>query len=216
MSDINSKNSIKPNKKHKPKMKKLILILALIIAAPLASIQAQSNIVIINLQKVFNEYHKTQETQGLLNERLNQFQKEMQEMQTDFQKLVDETQKLRDQVMDQALSPAAKAERQKAFEAKIKQVQDMERKVQEFRSSRARQFEEQSARMRQGIIEEITKVVEKFGKDNKFNLILDVSGKSMAATSVVLYADGYRDITEDILKILNSNRPASPPKPAAR
>ncbi len=194
-------------------MKKLILILTLIVVAPIASTQAQINIAVINLEKVFNGYHKTEETQGLLNERLAQFQKEMQEMQTDFQKLVDETQKLRDQVTDQALSTTARAERQKAFEAKIKQVQDMERKIQEFRATRGKQFDEQSIRMRQGIVEEINKVVEKFGKDNKLNLILDISGKSMAATSVVLYSDGLRDITEDILKLMNNNRPA---KPAAR
>ncbi len=194
-------------------MKKLILILTLIVVAPIASTQAQINIAVINLEKVFNGYYKTQETQGLLNERLAQFQKEMQEMQTDFQKLVDETQKLRDQVTDQALSTTARAERQKAFEAKIKQVQDMERKIQEFRATRGKQFDEQSIRMRQGIVEEINKVVEKFGKDNKLNLILDISGKSMAATNVVLYSDGLRDITEDILKLMNNTRPA---KPAAR
>ena len=196
-------------------MKKHILTLALLIVAPVASIQAQINIAIVNLQKVFNEYNKTQETQALLNERLSQFQKEQQEMQTDFQKLVDETQKLRDQAMDQALTEQARSERRKAFEAKLKQVQDMERKIKEFSSQRMKQFEEQSMRMRQGIIEEITKVVEKFGKDNKFNLILDVSAKSMSATNVALYADGLRDITDEVIKTINANRPA-PSKPAAR
>ncbi|MCS7062493.1 MAG: OmpH family outer membrane protein [Methylacidiphilales bacterium] len=188
-------------------MKKTLLSL-LTYLVPLVAMQAQSlNIAVVDLQKVFTEYYKTQETQGLLNDRLNQFQKELQEMQTDFQKLVDETQKLRDQVTDQALTEAARKERQKAFEAKIKQVQDMERRIQEFRTTRGRQFEEQSTRMRQGIIDEITKVVEKYGRDNKYNLIFDISAKGISGTLTLLYSEGQKDITQDIIKILNANKP---------
>jgi outer membrane protein len=201
-------------------MKKLIFILAIMIVAPIAAIQAQINIAVIDLQKVFTDYYKTQDAQRLITTRSDQFKKEMQEMQTDFQKLVDETQKLRDQVTDQALTEAARKERQKAFEAKVKQVQDMERKIQEFQNTRLKQFDEQSARMRQNILEEINKVVQKFAADSKFNLVLDISGKTFAGTNLVLYNQGQRDITEEILKQLNANRPASsnpaPAKPAGQ
>lgn len=166
-------------------------------------------VAVVDLQKAFNEYYKTKDAEANLKDRMGSIQKEQQEMMGDYQKTVDEINKLRESTEDKTLAEAAREEKKKALQTKIQDAANMERKIQEFRTTRARQFEDQSRRMRQGIIEEIIKIVNDTGAKEKYSLVLDKSGLSMNGTSVLLYSSDVKDLTDDVIKTINASKPAA-------
>ena len=70
-------------------------------------------------------------------------------------------------------------------------------------------------RMRQGILKEVTDVVQKEAKDAGYLLVLDKSGNTLNGLPSLVFAQDNLDITADIIKILNKNAPtpAEAPKP---
>jgi len=197
-------------------MKRLTVALlsALLIAFPAfsplrAADVAAPKIAVIDMQKAFNEYYKTKDAEAILRDRMAGFQKERDEMTADGQKIADEAQKLHDAATDKTLSDTARAEREKALAAKVQELQAKRSQIQDFNNTRSKQFEDQSRRMRTSIVEEINKFVSDLGTKEKYNLILDKSGASMNGTSVVLFTSDVRDITDDVIKAINANKPAS-------
>jgi outer membrane protein len=186
-----------------------ILLIGAVALSLSFSAHAQMKVAVIDLQKAFNEYYKTKDAEANLKERMGSIQKEQQEMMGDYQKTVDEINKLRESTEDKTLAESAREEKKKALQIKIQDAANMERKIQEFRTTRARQFEDQSRRMRQGIIEEIIKIVNDTGAKEKYSLVLDKSGLSMNGTSVLLYSSDVKDLTDDVIKTINASKPAA-------
>ncbi len=62
--------------------------------------------------------------------------------------------------------------------------------------------------MKQGIVEEIVKVVNDMGARDKYSLVLDKSGTTMSGTNLVLYSQDVKDITDDLIKTINASKPA--------
>ncbi|HEY8967361.1 MAG TPA: OmpH family outer membrane protein [Candidatus Methylacidiphilales bacterium] len=185
-----------------------------------AAAQADTRIAIVDLQKVFESYYKKKDADARLQEVVARIQKEKEGIMSDYQKLVDETQKLRDAVNDKTLSDTARAEKQKAFETKVGDVRNAERQIQEFQNVKARQVEDQKMRLQQDIVKDITGAVTTVGNRDKYNLILDKAGPSVNGTPVILFTQDMKDITDDVVKILNATQPAgsaaaSPAAPSA-
>lgn len=189
-------------------MKKLI---ALCLALTVASVSAADlKIAVVDLTKVFNDYTKTKEADARIKEQMSSFQKEGQDRMADYQKMVDEVTKLRDAANDPTLSPAAKADKQKAFDTKVQEVKDLERKIREFQTQRSKQIQDAGLRMRANLVDDITKVINDYGAREKYNLILDKSGSSVNGTSFMLYTQDLKDVTDDITKLVNASAKAAP------
>jgi outer membrane protein len=200
-------------------MTKHLPVIAFAFIALLATSQAQLKIATIDMQKAFAEYYKTKEAEDLLKGRMGDFKKEEQEMMSDYQKLVDEINKLREAGEDKTLAEAAREEKRKAFQMKAQDAGNMERKIQEFRVTRSRQFEDQSRRMRSGIVEEIQKIVVDISTKEKYSLVFDKSGMSVNGTPVLIHAQDVKDLTDDVTKMMNAAKPVaakSESKPAEK
>lgn len=197
-------------------MKKLSLILTSLLTLSAVSFAADLKVGVVDLSKAFQEYYKTKEAEDTLNERRGAFQKERQDMMNDYQKMVDETQKIRQAADDKTLSEAAREEKKKAFETKVQDVRNQENKIRTFEQTRGRQLDDQFLRMRTSIVDEIRKVVQDFGAREKYNMLMDKSAAGVSQTPFLLYSSDVKDITDDIIKLINANKPAAgATKPAA-
>jgi Skp family chaperone for outer membrane proteins len=58
------------------------------------------------------------------------------------------------------------------------------------------------------MLEEIQKVIDTLAYERGITLVLDVSGSSNIGAPVVVYSSAAYDITDDVLAILNRERPA--------
>ena len=100
----------------------------------------------------------------------------------------------------------------------------MEREINEFRQTRENQLREQALRMREGIVKEITEIVNDKVKTLNMDLVFDKSGMSFNGVPLVMYSRDSYDFTNDVVaalnkpgrsSALNTEMPSSPSAAAA-
>jgi outer membrane protein len=184
------------------------LFAVLLLSATAASAQTGAlKIALVDLQKCFNDYYKTEDAKTRINDQGAGYQKEFNDRMEDYKKLVDQINGLREGEKDPSLSEAARKEKQDRLREKIQEAQTRERELNDFRGTSSRLLQDQQMRMRKTIVDEINKRVEDFAK-GKYNLVLDKSGQTLNGTSSLVYTEGVTDITDEIIKALNKDKPA--------
>jgi len=198
-------------------MKKLLsLVLASSLALPMAAVaQGTLKVGTVDMNRAFKEYTKTKDAEAKINDAKNQAKKEYDERAENYKKALDEINGLNKQLDAPALSADAKTQKAKERDDKIANIKNMEREINEFRQTRERQLQEQALRMREGIVKEITDVVNDKVKANSMDLVFDRSGMSLNGVPLLLYAKDSYDFTNDIVAVLNKPGRVSAPLPAA-
>ena len=201
-------------------------IVTVIVAAAVAGVATASaqlptaKIVTVDLNQVFNDYYKTPVASAKLKEAANSFAKEHEEMLGEFKKQVDELNKLRAEAEDPAFTPEVRDQKRKQVTEKLQATQKGERDIREFEQSHRKMLEDQTQRIRQSILREITDVIQKESRDAGYTLVVDKSGNSLNGVPIIVYSQDPIDITGEISKILNKNAPkpveAPAPKPAPK
>jgi outer membrane protein len=191
--------------------KHVLLTLALaVIGASAATASAQSlKIGTVDMKKVFESYHKTKDAEAKINEARNNAKKELEDRLDIQKKAMEEVQKMNTEIENPALSKEAKETKTKTRDEKIAELRTMDRENSEFRANREKQLQEQSVRMRAGIVEEINKIVEAKVKAESFDLVFDKSGPSLNGVPIVLYSRDSYEFTNDVITALNKNKGAS-------
>jgi Skp family chaperone for outer membrane proteins len=190
------------------------MILGAALAAPmLAQAQVQSGrIVTVDLDRTFKEYYKTPIASAKLKDQADQFNKEHDEMLAQYRKQVDELNKLREEQDKTEYTPEVRDQKKKAFQDKLVETQKSQRDIEEFRNSHRQILDQQQQRMRTGIIKEITDVITKEARDAGYAFVFDKSGNTLNGVPGLVYSQDSIEITDDIIKILNKNKPADLPK----
>lgn len=189
-------------------MNKLLLVL-LLVFAPVSIASADLKIAVIDLGKAFDQYYKTKDAQTKLKQKQDGYQKEIQDLINDYEHMGQDAQALDKASKDPTLSPAAQADKSKALDAKKQDLLNMQNKIQEMRTERSRELQEELLRRHKEIVDEITKIVSDYAGPQGFDLVID---KSTAAAgtgvSIVLYnSNKLIDITDTIIKTLNASAP---------
>src|SRR2546428_11063624 len=193
-------------------MKKLLtIILGSMLVLPLVAFaQGTLKIGTIDMNRAFKEYNKTKDAEAKINDAKNQAKKEYDDRADAYKKALDDINNLNKQLDAPALSTDAKTQKAKERDDKIASIKNMEREINEFRQTRERQLQEQAMRMREGIVKEITDIVNEKVKANNLDLVFDKSGVSLNGVPVLMYSHGDVDFTNDIITVLNKpGRPTS-------
>ncbi|MEI6872652.1 MAG: OmpH family outer membrane protein [Verrucomicrobiota bacterium] len=162
----------------------------------------------IDMKSVFDNYSKTKEAEGKINEARNQAKKELDERLDVFNKAQEEARKINDEANKPELSEKMKAEKTKALNEKLQSLGTLQREVQEFQQTRERQLSEQSVRSRNALLEDINKVIADKVKSAGYDLVIDKSGQSLNAVGVVVFARDSFDFTNDIIAEINKTSKA--------
>ena len=190
-------------------MKKTLPILlgaALALTGTTAFAQSMIKVGSVDMKKVFESYYKTKDAETRINEARNAAKKELDERMEGYQKGVQEVGKLNEEINSPALGKEAKDAKSKVRDEKIAELKGMEREIQEFRGTREKQLQEQSARMRQGIVDDINKVVLDRVKAENYDMVVDKSGMSLNGVPVVMYAKDSYEFTDAVVTALNKNK----------
>src|ERR1700737_1932665 len=186
-------------------MKKVLsLSLVSLLVLPIAT-QAQGTLKIgtIDMNRAFREYGKTKDAEAKINDAKNQAKKEYDDRADAYKKALDDINNLNKQLDAPALSADAKTQKAKERDDKIAKIKNMEREINEFRQTRERQLQEQALRMREGIVKEISDVVNEKVKANSMDLVFDKSGMSLNGVPILLFAKDNYDFTNDVVAVLN-------------
>jgi outer membrane protein len=169
---------------------------------------ADTRIVFVNMDRIFNEFYKTKLADTQLKEQASQVMDERKKLQSDFEKLQADFNKLRDDAQNAALTEEVRAQRRTSAEEKLVEVRDYEQKIRRFDDTRRKQMEDQSRRMRKRIVDEIRDTIQTYARNQMFSAVLDTSGQTLNGIETVLYTEPRMDVTGEIIDVLNRGRPA--------
>lgn len=188
-------------------------IIGSVVAAALAVTSVGSaqvttgRIVIVDLEKVFAEYHKTPVAQEKLKETVNSFNKEAEDMVSDFRKQTEEYNKLRDEADKPEYTAEVREKKRKELQEKLADLQKRDRELREYRQSHQQILQQQQQRMRDNILKEITDVIVKEAQGAGYAMVMDKSGKTLNGVPTIVWTQDTLEITDNIIKILNKNAP---------
>ena len=169
----------------------------------------------VDMKKVFESYYKTKDAEMRINDARNAAKKELDDRMDVYNKGVAEVKKFNEEIDKPELSKENKEQRSKSRDEKVAELKTMEREINEFRTTREKQLQEQSVRMRGGIVDEINKVVSDKVKAENFQIVFDRSGPSLNGVPVILYAKDEFDFTPEVITALNKNKGKDDPAAAA-
>jgi outer membrane protein len=200
-------------------MKKSIVytLLCLSLLGLASTSHAQVKIGTVDMNKIFSAYYKTKDAEARINEARNEAKGELDERMDTYKKNLDDINKLNDDIQKPALSAEAKATKSKDRDDKIQETKNLEREINEFRQTREKQLQEQAVRMRNGIVDEITKLVLDKVKVENYDLVMDRSGLSLNGVPILIFAKDGLDFSDELIVALNKNKPKDSDiaKPAA-
>lgn len=175
--------------------------------------ERRSGIFFINLDRCFNEYYKTRVADAQLKSQAKEYDDELKGMAADGEQMQKEFNNLREESQNTAFSEEVRAAKRSAAEEKIMAIREHDTRIQGFRERRGKQLEEQSRRMRRGLVGEIRDIVRGMARDRGLEAVVDSSGSSLNGVETVLYVDSRFDITDDVIQLLNKGAPADLPPP---
>jgi len=182
-------------------------------AAPAAA-QGSFKIGIIDMKRVFSEYHKTKDAEKSVNDGKEAAKKQLDERNAKYRDLIGKWQESQKLINDPAISEELRAQKRKEADELSSEAKSLERDMAEFRQRREQQLQEQVTRVRKGILDEIRVLVEKKAKDANYDLVFDKSGMGVNGVPFLLFSKDAVDFSQEIVNELNKDAPKEEAKAA--
>jgi outer membrane protein len=181
-----------------------------------ASAQPVVKLLVVDMAKLYDSHYKTVEQNAKIQADDAKAQEEVDKMNKDGNALVEEYKSLNDQSNNPTLTSEAKAKAQAEAQKKLEGIQTKQREVQGFIQNTRNSLGQRLNTFRSLMLEEISKIAADVAKRKGGTVLLDKAGPTGIGISNLIYADAGFDITDDVLKEINKDRPANAPTaPAA-
>ncbi len=201
-------------------MKKTIQTLVAVAALGALTLAARAQpavkLYVVDMAKLYDTHYKTVEKNSQLQADDAKAQEEVDRMNKEGNGLVEEYKALNDKAGNPALTAEAKASAQNEAQKKLGSIQQKQQEVQTFIQNTRNSLQQRMQTYKALILEEISKTATTVAQRKGGTLLLDKSGPSLFLIPNVIYSDPGFDITEDVAKEINKDRPVSAtPSPAA-
>ncbi len=204
-------------------MKKLLTSLLACVAFAAASTSAIAQpavkIAIVDMAKLLDDHHETQEQNAKLKSDEARANEELEKLNQEGNVLVEELRALEERGKNPALADDARAKLETDTRAKIEEIQRKQQEVQSFRGNTQRSLQQRIQNFRKVLFDRITVTVSDIAKQKGATLVIDKSGFTHIGLSPIVYADPAFDITAEVHAEINKGRPANTitrnPAPAA-
>ncbi|MCF7669392.1 MAG: OmpH family outer membrane protein [Verrucomicrobia bacterium] len=183
----------------------LLVFVALFVAG--LTLQAEVKVGVIDLRKVFDNYWKTKEADKQLKERAKGFEEQRNKLLDSYKTANEDYKKLVQEANAPIVSEEERTKRKDAAEKKLREIQQLETQIQQFDRSARSTLGEQQRRMRDDVLRDIRKVIDRLAEQSNYTLVIDIAAESVNNTPVILYNNTQNDMTEKVLEELNSTAP---------
>jgi outer membrane protein len=192
-------------------LKSIVAIAAFGALSLAAYAQPAPKIYIVDMAKLYDTHYKTLEQNAKIQADDQKAQEEVEKMNKEGNALVEEYKSLNDQSNNPTLSAEAKGKAQDAAQKKLEQIQTKQREVQTFIQNTRNSLGQRLNTFRSLMLEEISKVATDVAKRKGATLLIDKAGPSGIGISPIVYHDTAYEITEDVMKEINKDRPVGAP-----
>ena len=160
-------------------------------------------IAVVNMDTLFNNYHKTAIEEAKLQKQAEIYQEYAQQLAESLKKLHAEFITLRDGSQNVALSATERENRRLNAADKYNQLKAKEQELKEYSRTKQAQLRDEQDKMRQNILKDIRNAITTKCQMEGINLVLDAGAQTPGEIPSVIYVSGPLDITSDILTTLN-------------
>jgi outer membrane protein len=181
----------------------LAAVTAVSVGAPARAQERRSSVVVVHMDRVFNEYYKTKQADAQLKTQAKEYEDERLKLMAEMEKIDQEFTAIREEAQNPALSEEVRAAKRTLAEEKLMAKREQEAKIRRFMEMRQKQLDDQGRRMRRSLVDEIRAVVRDFARERGIDIVLDSSGGSLNGVEVVLYSDPRVDLTDEVIKVVN-------------
>ena len=199
-------------------IKSLVAIAAFGALSLSAFAQPAPKILSVDMAKLYDTHYKTVEQNAKIQADDQKAQEEVEKMNKEGNALVEEYKSLNDQSNNPTLSAEAKGKMQDSAQKKLESIQTKQREVQTFIQNTRNSLGQRLNTFRSLMLEEIGKIAADVAKRKGGTILIDKAGPTGIGISNFIYTDPAYDITEDVLKEINKDRPAgatTTPAPAS-
>lgn len=183
---------------------KLILTAGMLVGMTASGLGQQASMVaVIDLDRTFEEYHKTKLADAQLKEQADSFNRERKMLVEEYDALQESFNAAREEAQNPAFSDDVRETRRDEAEEKLLELREYENKIRRFDQTRKKELDDQSKRMRGQIVDEIKEKLEGYAEKQGYSLVIDYSGQSLNGVPVVMYSDGKMDITDSLIALIN-------------
>ena len=187
-------------------MKKFLLVSLLTLSA--AVFAAEQKIAVLDLDRVMQEYYKTKIVEANLKRQADIYKDYAQKLMESLSKLQTEFTALRDASQNITLTEAAQESKRLAAQDKYREIVAKERELATYNREKSAQLRDDRDRERATILNDIRKAAENHAALAGYTLVLDKSAISATGMPIVIYGSKTIEISEPVLKELNTGRPA--------
>jgi outer membrane protein len=179
-----------------------------------AQAQPAVKLLVVDMAKLYDNHYKTVEQNAKIQADDAKATEEVDKMNKEGNALVEEYKAISEQANNPALTADAKAKAQGDAQRKLDAIQKKQQEIQQFIGNTRQILNQRFQTFKNVMLEEISKVAGDVAKRKGGTLLLDKSGPSFFGISNVIYTDPAYDVTEDVMKEINKDRPAGAPTAA--
>ncbi|HEX2854500.1 MAG TPA: OmpH family outer membrane protein [Opitutaceae bacterium] len=196
-------------------MKNPIRTLCALVAFGAATLAAQAEptfkLLMVDMAKLYDTHYKTIDQNAKLQADDQKAQEEVAKMNTEGNALVEQYKGLKEQSSNPALTAEAKAKAENDAQRILESIQGKQNEVRTFVQNTQRSLQQRLQNFRSLMLEEIGKVASDVARRKGGTLLLDKAGPTLIGVSSVVYFDPAYDITEEVAKEINKDKPAGMP-----
>jgi len=196
-------------------LRTLLTVAALALGSTSLLAQPAVKLVVVDMAKVFDNHYKSEEANAKFRDAEQKAQEQAEEIRKQGQTIVDEYKELDEQAKNSLLTPEARNKAQADAQKKLQEIQQKQNELQSFMQNTQRSLQQRIKTHRDLLLEEISKTVADMAKKSGATLVVDKSGPTLFGIPAVIYADPAYDMTDDVIKEVNKDRPAPAAVPAA-
>lgn len=197
-------------------LRSLLTISAFAAGAVLAQAQPALKLVTVDLVKSLDSYYKSEDATAKFNDAAQKAQEQFEELNKQLQTLVDEYKELVEKSKNTILAAEVRNQAEADAQRKLEEIQRRQQEAQQFRVNTQRSLQGRMKNYRDILLEEVTKVVKDLARARGATLVIDKSvPHAILGSPAVIVADDAYDITADVIKEINKDRPAAAPAATA-
>jgi outer membrane protein len=171
--------------------------------------QPAVNLRVVDMAKLYDNHYKTVEQNAKIQSDDQKAQEEVDKMNKEGNVLVEEYKALNEQSTNPALSADAKSKAQNDAQKKLEAIQQKKNEIGTFIQNTRNSLQQRLQTFRSLMLEEIGKVAADVAKRKGATVLIDKAGPSLIGISNLVYVDPGFDITDEVMKEVNKDRPAT-------
>lgn len=180
------------------------------------SAEAAPKIAVVSVSKVFDGYVKSKAANEELQKKRKGYQDYLDVLNSTARDLQTTVQALQKELLKEGLDAKRKDEIEDELERKRIQIQVQTNEIRTHVKNANTQVNTFSSTMRRSILAEIRQEIDAVGKEKKIDLIFDASGLTSTNVPALVYQSGQNDLTEEVVKRLNTKVDAPAKKDAPK